>query len=228
MISRTVVLSLAGLASLALALPARAQRGGHTPPAASPSPAASFAPNRPADVIRALNSGVNAGSHAGSPSTPHFSTSVGSGGYNPTVPYYPPLIGAPNTWFPSRTTSLSTSPLFPYSSASYPLGYGFFAREPSEEEQRKPITPQRVLAPDAKSATMDVRVPAGAEIWFEGSKTGQRGTTRTFVSPPLEPGQGYTYAIRARWNEGGKDVEQTRKVSVHSSERVEVNFGASK
>jgi uncharacterized protein (TIGR03000 family) len=168
-----------------------------------------------------MNSGASLGARTGL--TTGFSSS-----YNPTVRNDVPLIGSPNTYFPSQTTSFSTAPLFPYSSRTFPYGYGFTAREPIDEYPKKPV-PFREAAPiDGSVATMNVHVPANAEIWFEGTKTGQSGDLRTFVSPPLESGRGFSYEVRARWTENGKEVDQTRKVSVHAGERVNVDFSAKK
>jgi uncharacterized protein (TIGR03000 family) len=181
----------------------------------------------PHDVLHAFGLGPNAGLHSGAPLLPRTGFSLGPGGFNSTVRFLP-LIGAPDTWFPSRTTGFSTAPLFPYASASFPYGYGFYARELPEETQRKPFAPEVSVQPDPTAAIMDVRVPADAEIWFEGAKTGQSGPKRTFVSPPLEKGQAFTYEIRARWTEGGKPVEQTRQVNVRAGEQVQVDFAAKK
>ena len=63
-------------------------------------------------------------------------------------------------------------------------------------------------------------MPADAEIWFEGDKTSQTGTSRTFVSPALQPGRNFTYDIRARWiSSEGKNVDQTRQVRVQADMR---------
>lgn len=70
----------------------------------------------------------------------------------------------------------------------------------------------------------DIRVPADAEIWFDGAKTESVGPAREFVSPALVPDHRYTYEIRARWKEGGREVTQTRRVTVHAGERVSLTF----
>jgi uncharacterized protein (TIGR03000 family) len=69
-----------------------------------------------------------------------------------------------------------------------------------------------------------VRVPANAEIWFDGNKTSQTGQVRLFNTPPLEPGHEYSYEVRALWNDSGHDVDRTRKVTVHSGDRIGLNF----
>jgi uncharacterized protein (TIGR03000 family) len=69
-----------------------------------------------------------------------------------------------------------------------------------------------------------VRVPANAEVWFEDQKTSQTGNVRNFVSPPLQSDQKYTYHIRARWTENGRQVEKDRKLEVHPGDRLFVNF----
>src|SRR6516162_9024399 len=62
---------------------------------------------------------------------------------------------------------------------------------------------------------LTVHVPAGAEIWVEGEKTKQTGSSRLFYSPPIVPGKNYVYEIRAMWTAAdGKVVDRARKVKV--------------
>jgi uncharacterized protein (TIGR03000 family) len=77
---------------------------------------------------------------------------------------------------------------------------------------------------DNRTAMISVQTPPDAEIWFEGEKTSQTGTSRLFRSPPLEAGQNYSYDVKARWMENGKPVEQTRNVRVRAGEMAQVNF----
>ncbi len=83
---------------------------------------------------------------------------------------------------------------------------------------REPRPPRRT------SAEIQVRVPADAELWFNGAKTQQGGATRVFESPPLEPGARYAYDVKARWTEGGKAVERTLRVPVTAGIKREVDF----
>jgi uncharacterized protein (TIGR03000 family) len=46
---------------------------------------------------------------------------------------------------------------------------------------------------------------------------------RQFYSPPLAPGR-YSYEVRARWTENGREVNQTQQVQVTPGARVEVDF----
>jgi uncharacterized protein (TIGR03000 family) len=77
---------------------------------------------------------------------------------------------------------------------------------------------------DANAARVRVRVPPGTTVWFDGDRTSQTGTERNFVSPPLEPGRGYTYEVRARWMEGNRPMEDTRQVRVRAGETTTVDF----
>ena len=61
-------------------------------------------------------------------------------------------------------------------------------------------------------------------IWFDGNKTTQTGNWREFVSPALLPGRAFTYEIRARWNEGGRPVDQTRHLTVRAGDHLMVSF----
>jgi uncharacterized protein (TIGR03000 family) len=71
---------------------------------------------------------------------------------------------------------------------------------------------------------INVRVPAGAEVRFNGSKTSQTGSLRSFVTPALEPDRDYSYEIRVRWMEAGRPVEGMRKINLRAGDRLTLNF----
>jgi len=79
-------------------------------------------------------------------------------------------------------------------------------------------------APAAAPATVEVRVPADAELWFDGTKTSQTGSQRIFATPPLPPGQAFTYEVRATWMSGGAPMSQIRKVQVQAGQTSVVTF----
>ena len=64
---------------------------------------------------------------------------------------------------------------------------------------------------------------ASAKTCAEDAKTTPTGAVREFHPPPLTPGKRYTYEIRARWTENGREVTQTRNVPVTAG-RVNVGF----
>src|SRR5262245_14511022 len=80
--------------------------------------------------------------------------------------------------------------------------------------------------PGAKDAPAEITiiVPADAEVFFDGNPTKEKGTERLYVTPPLVVGKTYSYEVRARWEDGGKPVERTRKVEVTGGARVRVNL----
>jgi uncharacterized protein (TIGR03000 family) len=83
------------------------------------------------------------------------------------------------------------------------------------------------VAQNSNTASIAVRVPQNAEIWFEGDKTTQTGTVRNFVSPSLEPGKSYTYSVRARWTDAeGKVVDRTQEVKVQAGRQSDLNFAS--
>jgi uncharacterized protein (TIGR03000 family) len=77
----------------------------------------------------------------------------------------------------------------------------------------------------ANQAILRVVVPdAAAQVMIEDKPTTQRGTQRTFVSPPLEAGKEYSYTVRATWMENGQQLEREKTVPVKPGEQVTVNF----
>jgi uncharacterized protein (TIGR03000 family) len=74
------------------------------------------------------------------------------------------------------------------------------------------------------TARVDVQVPAGAELWFDGHQTSQTGTERTFHTPALDRGRSYHYTVRARWMRDSEPVDETQRVEVSAGKRVTVVF----
>lgn len=158
----------------------------------------------------------------------YLSSGYGWGGYYPGYGggyyggYYPAYSWG--GYYPGYTD-------WGYSTTSYPDYYvgspsGFvtdtYASAPVMTTQSSLYPPSSSVAENA--ARVRVRVPANATVWFEGDQTRQTGPERDFVSPPLSPGQTYTYDIRARWTDNGQPVEQTRTIRVRAGETSTVDF----
>src|SRR5262249_46488513 len=120
-----------------------------------------------------------------------------------------------------------------YSNSYYAPGYTYgdtyaYTTPPSTTQSFYTPPANYATAPDTSSGnevTVDVKVPdPNAEVWFDGSATRQRGTSRTFYSPPVDPNQTYTYDIRARWTENGREQNQTKTVRVRAGDRTRVDF----
>ena len=73
-------------------------------------------------------------------------------------------------------------------------------------------------------ATIVVRLPAQATLTIDGQQTQQRSDTRTFTSPPLEPGKVYTYTLRAEMDRDGHTVRDTKTIDVRAGQRSEVTI----
>lgn len=111
--------------------------------------------------------------------------------------------------------------------------------------QKDPLTPQAAVpglrpvpgsAPAAPVAnvsntegTARIRVvaPAAAEVWVEKESLPANGATeRIFQTRALPEGKMQVYAVRARWIEGGRPVEQYRVVGVRAGETARLTFTA--
>jgi uncharacterized protein (TIGR03000 family) len=116
------------------------------------------------------------------------------------------------TWSPTYSPTYQSYNLPIYSSNSMPVVVNANSTPSmvTEEEQEEPASAMR-------TASIQVRVPANAEIWFDNSKTRQTGALRIFVSPPLDSGKMFTYVVHARWTDNsGKVIDQTKKVEVQA------------
>jgi uncharacterized protein (TIGR03000 family) len=116
-------------------------------------------------------------------------------------------------------------PFFPYYANPYYVGgkyhHGVYA--PDWMFELEPV-PDRPGDPEPRCAVVQITVPEGAEVWFDGNLTRQTGARRTFSSPLLEPGTAYHYEVRARWLVNGKPMEQTQAVGVRAGEHHHILF----
>lgn len=89
----------------------------------------------------------------------------------------------------------------------------------------KSVSPSTETPPAEKARVFfNVKVPADAELWFEGFKTSQQGERRKFQTPPLEPGKTFTYEIRARWTEDNGAVNRLQKFKVKAGDVLNIDF----
>jgi uncharacterized protein (TIGR03000 family) len=145
-----------------------------------------------------------------------FSLGYGRGYYSPwyTSSYsysYPANYGY------SYGPSYSTFGQPTYFSYGTP-GYSYESAYPSESSSMMGMDQggrvmARILVPEAN-----------AKLWIEGQEMSSTGLNRSFASPPLEPGYGYTYTFRAQWTENGKQKDETRVVQVRPGDRITADF----
>jgi uncharacterized protein (TIGR03000 family) len=133
---------------------------------------------------------------------------------------------------------------YPYAYDTYPYDYGadYYYTPPDVDyspgwsvppststlvtpDVTMPPADQSAVAPADDRAHIEVVPPtADAQVLFNGRPTQQTGPDRQFVSPPLNPGQDYRYTIEARWDDGGRPMDETRSVTVRAGESAIVNF----
>lgn len=91
-----------------------------------------------------------------------------------------------------------------------------------------PIVPLLEVPSSQQEATIEVRAPADAVLRFDGHRTSQTGTQRTFTTPPLPAGQGYSYEVEATFAQNGKTVTQRQRVQVQPGGRSVLIFPVAK
>ena len=104
-------------------------------------------------------------------------------------------------------------------------GFGSSLRSPAYRIPESNWSIPGVREGQLSTVLIQVHVPSpNAELWVEGWKTASKGDWRQFLSPPLVPGQGYVYEVRARWLKNEREVNQTRQVPVRAGEQIFVDF----
>jgi uncharacterized protein (TIGR03000 family) len=153
-----------------------------------------------------------------------------------TYPYYtfPPYYGsgAPSDLPYEGEYSDAYGGNLPAQSDGYPYGSAPLISNDRDSDSSSTES-SSTAAPDKEDvvvrrkdtpAYITARVPAKAELWFDGVKTRSTGLVRKFQSPALTPGTRYAYTIRARWKENGRTVTQTRRLTVEAGENIAVRF----
>ncbi len=84
--------------------------------------------------------------------------------------------------------------------------------------------PAQMAATSTSQATVVVQVPADAQLYVDGYRVKQTSSTRTFITPDLEPGTRYYYTVKAQVMRDGKSVEDTKRVYVRAGQTSQVSF----
>lgn len=95
---------------------------------------------------------------------------------------------------------------------------------PAQTATVAPTSPGTGLVVAGNQAHIRVVLPANAELWFDGQKTAATGIVRDFSTPPITPGQDYSYQVRARWTDDGHQVERTRNIDFRAGQEVVVDL----
>jgi uncharacterized protein (TIGR03000 family) len=76
-----------------------------------------------------------------------------------------------------------------------------------------------VVVNPEQPAELTVEFPAAPDVTLNGAAAEGEGTARTFRSPPLKPGETYTFDVKAKWTVDGKRYEWDRTVTLGAGER---------
>jgi uncharacterized protein (TIGR03000 family) len=83
----------------------------------------------------------------------------------------------------------------------------------------------RAAADDAAAATVVIKLPADAKLYFDDRPTRQTGAERTYVTPELTPGKEYVYQVKIEYTRDGRMMTQAKSVSVRAGQTSRVEFG---
>jgi uncharacterized protein (TIGR03000 family) len=79
-------------------------------------------------------------------------------------------------------------------------------------------------APSGVSASLDIRVPKGADVKIDGRPLEQSGAQRRYVTSALGPNENLHHRIDATWTEKGRKVSVSRDVMLQAGDRQSILF----
>ena len=85
-------------------------------------------------------------------------------------------------------------------------------------------TTGRVSSLGSARATVSVRLPADAKLFADGRELAQTSGERTFVTPLLPAGPGFTYTFRVEYTRNGETIAQSKRVAVAAGGSSAVEF----
>src|SRR5262245_36998654 len=143
----------------------------------------------------------------------------------------PPWVAAPLKGQPHRTVSGDATMLRRLATVSLVLllmlGYSVTTATSQDKDKAvKDKAPPKEAKGEAKAVTLKVLLPeAKAKLTIENQLTRTTGETRTFRSPPLEPGRKFVYTLVAEWEPNNYTrITRTVKRNVTAGENVEVDM----
>jgi uncharacterized protein (TIGR03000 family) len=89
---------------------------------------------------------------------------------------------------------------------------------------RKETRDARSSEKEMTTASIVVEVPENADVYIDGNKMKATAGRRTFTTPPIEKGQDYFYTVRVVFDDNGKKVEDSQKVTVRGGEDTAASF----
>jgi len=151
-----------------------------------------------------------------------YSGYTGYGGYynQPYYSYSRPIISTPyysGTTYYSGPTTYQSQPLY---SANDTAGQMYEqGTAVASTDQSNYYTPTWHA-----NGTITILVPDQAQVWFGDIPTSVQGSTRSFQLPALDSGRDYTYTIRAKWMENGREHDQTKVVTFRAGQSFTVDM----
>jgi uncharacterized protein (TIGR03000 family) len=103
-------------------------------------------------------------------------------------------------------------------------GYGgapYYAMTPGTYDYQSAYA---MPAGNTSEARIVVNLPAEARLTIDGNPTTSTSTVRTFVTPPLTPGQVYHYTLAAQLERDGKPMTATKEVAVRPGQETRVSL----
>jgi uncharacterized protein (TIGR03000 family) len=89
------------------------------------------------------------------------------------------------------------------------------------------LMPRALLAdsPEARTATIVVRLPADAKLTIDGAPTKSTSSERSFITPPLEVGKAFAYTFEAQFVRGNQTIRVTEEVPIRAGANQVITLG---
>ncbi len=91
-------------------------------------------------------------------------------------------------------------------------------------ESPTPIMNRAIVASAPAPVTVEVTLPPDAKLQVDSKPIAGDGSMRRLISPPVDPGQDYTYLLTATVMRDGKERKVEKRITVHAGQTTRVTL----
>jgi len=102
--------------------------------------------------------------------------------------------------------------------------YGGAVLQPVPRVEAVPAPAKKDAVNGPMPGTIVVSLPAEATLSIDGYVSTQTSSVRQLTTPPIQPGQEFTYTLVAETTQNGQRVSKTETVTVRAGQRAPVTF----
>jgi uncharacterized protein (TIGR03000 family) len=93
-----------------------------------------------------------------------------------------------------------------------------------KKKEENPAPSDTLVSSSPRPARITVNLPTDARLYIDNVFCPLTSSTRSFPTPPLQPGREFSYTLRAEVTRDGQTRVQSQRITVGAGRQVNVEF----